>query len=350
VEFVVAVRKVDFGEDRLTPSGAPTTGYDLDDKCTCTTDGSSCKLPDFVLEPVCDGPGGRDNATALLFNKVSNFNKDLKSSKHSERANAGEWSLLFRVRNYNGQADDAEVTVSIHPSPGMHRDPCLIDVPPAWDGSDQWPIDANSFLDPSGSGGSNGGGNGGNGGNGGGGNGGNGGGGGLDCDGPKDTKGYDLDAPRYFDLGAYVANNVLVANLPKTPLALTGQNSYNELLLTAGFITGRLEKQGAQWFMREGVLAGRWHLDDIFLTFGAALNGGTGLCTDHSLYPLLREAICAHIDVAAALAGPTTPCDAVSFGMEFEAEPAKFGLVFESLAMPTTCPPDKDPVLKGCTR
>jgi hypothetical protein len=36
--------------------------------------------------------------------------------------------------------------------------------------------------------------------------------------------------------------------------------------------------------------------------------------------------------------------------MEFEAEPAKFGLVFESLAMPTTCPPDKDPVLKGCTR
>ncbi|MBI4705998.1 MAG: serine/threonine protein kinase [Deltaproteobacteria bacterium] len=50
----------------------------------------------------------------------------------------------------------------------------------------------------------------------------------------------------------------------------------------------------------------------------------------------------------AAPVGPTTPCDALSFGMAFEAAPAKLGRIVEVAAGPAGCPPEVNPASDNC--
>ncbi len=344
-DLIFAMRSLDFGESEVVKKQVGSQqSYDLDGVCTCHPDqaATACKRPAFANEPVCDGPRGEDNATADLFaaaiDLAGPMNTNLSSTTQSADIETGGWSLLIRVRGYNGQADDAKVSVSIHPSPGFNYDVCLDGQTPNWDGDDPWPVDANSFKspNPSGAGGQGGGGEGGS--------------GGVDCSGPKDTQGYDLDAPEFVDEGAYVSNGVLVANLPTAPMVFAGNSSYNQLSLTAGFITGELAQDDGKWFLHKGLLVARWTLKEVFRTISSVVSKGKPLCTDDPLYSLLKPAICGRVDMASKLAGPTTECDSLSFGMGFEAEPAQFGVVFASTATPGACPPETDPVLEGCAR
>jgi hypothetical protein len=145
VDFVVAGRTLDFGEQDL--SNGPQVGYDLDNRCTCQGEGPSCKEPEFATEDHCDGPAGRDNAVAQLFNRLGQFDADFTSANYTERANDGEGTLLVRVRDYNGQANDQQVTVAIFPSPGMDKDPCNTgSTTPQWDGNDLWAVDRSALV------------------------------------------------------------------------------------------------------------------------------------------------------------------------------------------------------------
>ncbi len=340
VEFVVAFRSIDFGEELIETMGSdgrPGLGYDLDGRCTCIEDNeASC-----VASPKdrCDGYGGIDNSISVLFALAATFSENFRSSFHSQNAANGEWSILVRVKDYNGLPNDNQVEVSLFTSSGMNEDPCLAqnnDTVPDWDGSDRWPVMTASLNPLMGAGG------------GGGGTTGSGGGVSYACgDDDEVAKGnYSFDSPKFFDGLAYVNNGVLVASLPEAGLVLDGDGGAIDL--TAGFLTGRLRQDAGAWYLDDGVLAGRWAARDAFLAVSGLGSGGT-LCTDDSLYQTLKQAVCDAQDITSQISGPTAPCDAVSFGMGFNAEPAQLGFVYvPAPSNDPVCPPNTDPANDTC--
>lgn len=324
VEVIVAVRTVDFGEGDLT--SGPLVGFDLDGRCSCADDGPTCMTPEPAKQ-ACDGPQGIDNGIAELFGAAAIFDESFTSTYHATRADAGAWSILVRIRGYNGEANDNQVQVAMFPSGGLDEDPCHDGSPPAWDGSDAWPIMSVSLEGPGGGGGG-------------------GGAGGAACGDPEPA-GYSLENPKYVDDAAYVTNHVLVASLPEAGIALDATGA--GINLVGGFLTGTLEQVGGAWHLTNGTLAGRWPLADLFGAFSDLGSDGDGLCTDDSTYQLIRDAICGKRDITAQISGPTATCDAVSFGMAFQAEPAQLGVIYLTDDGGTSsCPPGTDPKEDTC--
>jgi hypothetical protein len=327
VDFVAAVRSIDFGEGAKDLDAlGPQVGFDLDGRCTCDGEGSSCKLPSGTSEKDhCDGPGGIDNTAAKLFKAAAPFTDNASSADQSKRANEGAWSLLIRIKDYNGKANDAQITASLHPSPGFDHQSCVPrGEPPKWDGSDAWPIDAASLQKGTGPGADGGGG----------------------C--PGGVKGYTFDKPRYVDTQAFVNDNVFVANLPDAELIFSGATGPTAIHLTAGFITGTIEKGASGYRITNGVLTGRWKLNDMFVSLSSLVSNGVGLCTDSTIYQLLKGPVCNAPDILSALRGPTSPCDAVSFAVGFSTEPAKLGVVWIAETMPPICPDETNPANDSC--
>lgn len=358
VDFVVAVRTLDFGEDFDTAEG-PIVGYDLDARCTCLGDEPSCGTVGNEPED-CDGPGGRDNAVARLFDNLSLFEpQSFNSQYHSAQANMGDLGLLFRVMRWNGAANDEDVTLAIYTSPGIDQNPCAPGVTmPAWDGSDVWPVD--SFAVNTGGGGGAPGGAGGMGGAGGlGGAGGSGGAGGGPAGGMGGTggaggcgePGFDVDDPVFVSEFGYVSEGVLVANLPEAGITLGVDNETITLRLLGGFVTARIEESGGGYFLRSAIMTGRWRLADFFGILGTIRTNDEPICKDHPLYGPVKEIVCNYADIHAGVSGSATPCDAMSFGMAFEAEPAQLGVVVapDVGGGGPSCAPDLDPDGDDCS-
>jgi hypothetical protein len=295
-------------------------GYDLDALCSCREDGPSCNPPAYADADTCDGPDGRDNAAAQLWEASSLFLPELASTAMTAEIAAGHFSLLMRVRNYNGAPNDDRVEVAFFASPGRDEDPCLSvpPPPPTWNGNDSWPI-ASTSLEPS-----------------------------MGAGGGCSAPGYDLEAPRHLDEDAYVNGGVLVATLDDLAFFIRNGNGLAEVHLVAATMSGRLEQGVNGWVLEDGVLSGRWPLEELRRAFVALAPAGSSLCTDSSLYKNLRNAVCSYPDIGSMLSGPTTPCDAVSFGLSFRAAPALLGSVLEHVATPSMCPPETDPAADSC--
>jgi hypothetical protein len=120
------------------------------------------------------------------------------------------------------------------------------------------------------------------------------------------------------------------------------------LVLTAGFVTGRLEQVSGAWYLRDGLFTGRWRLTEFFRLLGTITSNNQPICTDTTEYLLAKNAICLFPDIASTLGGPTTPCDSLSFAMKIEAEPAMIGSVLAQDAQSSLCPPDKNPAFDTC--
>jgi hypothetical protein len=323
VEVIVALRSVDFGETDLV--GGPKVGFDLDGRCSCADDGQSCTSSEPAKQS-CDGPMGIDNGIAELFGAAAVFENNFTSSYHANRANAGAWSILVRIRGYNGAANDDQIEVAMFPSGGLDEDPCHDGSPPSWDGSDAWPVMSTALEGPTGGGG--------------------GAGGAVNCGDPG-PPGYSLEQPKYLDAGAYVTNHVMVASLPQAGIVLSSDGA--GIHLVGGFLTGRLEQMDGAWHLRDGTLAGRWPTANLFTTMSQLGSDGQPLCTDDSTYQLIRDAVCGKRDITAQISGPTAPCDAVSFGMAFDAEPAQLGIIYlGDEGVGGGCPEETDPKNDSC--
>jgi hypothetical protein len=344
LDFAAAVRWVDIGEtDDL--SDGPTIGYDLDGRCSCQGQEDVCSRPEFAPDPelLCDGPRAVDNNAARVFAEASTFvdATEISSEAFSSQMLDGDFSVLIRVRDYNGGPDDAQVRVALYPSPGLRLDPCnAAPATPSWDGDDRWPVHATA-LEVEGSGGGGGAG-------GAGGRGGAGGGGGMDCSGSPDPA---LDSPRFFDDNAYVANGTLVASVPKTELTLSGGDRPTKVTIVGGFLTARIENGVNGRALRGGLLVGRWSDEHVLGDVASIISEDDApLCTDDGIYNLVKSGICKYMDIEGAVGGPTAPCDAISFGIAFEAEPAKLGSVHVAQGTPVECEPGTDPADDRCTR
>jgi hypothetical protein len=297
LDLVAAVHSLDLGE----AEGA-VVGLDLDGKCTCDGDGPSCLAPAFAEGDACDGPGGRDNATARVFAFMTALlgEESFSSASLSGRADAGAWSLLFRVREYNGTADDDRVEVDVYPSSGG--------IDPAWNGEDRWPVSETSVA-----------------------------------------PGGTVDDPLYVDTKAYVSGGTLVASLSESSLILGSDDNQMVLDLTAGFVTARVVVRGGALRLEGGTLAARWRLTDVFKTLSTFRDtAGTPVCTDDLLYDTVKDQICGFVDIYSALGTPTDECDSLSLGIGFEAEPAKLGDLQPGPTPGGGCSPETDPLYDSC--
>jgi hypothetical protein len=300
-DFVVAVRSIDLGDGAGDPPG-----FDLDNTCTCFEDaGDTCSTK--LSTPRCDGPGGVDNAASELFQLVvDNIGDGYFGSKHySKAAEAGEWTVLFQISGYNGTPDDPEVHVTLFVSPGLEG------VLANWDGMDAWPV-SDDTLGPSGT----------------------------------------LTDPLYVSDGGYVAGGTLVATLPSVEIRFSGSASTITARLVGGVVTGKLVVEPTGTRIEGGLLAARWTEQDVFAALGSFRGqGGLKLCNDGGfIYGPVKSAVCSARDILTDPVQPaSSPCDALSLGIAFVADPALLGAVVPA-AMPTPgCDdPMQDPANDAC--
>jgi len=181
--------------------------------------------------------------------------------------------------------------------------------PPVWDGNDAWPVPDTS-IEPGGT---------------------------------------TVDQPRFYDKKGYVSNGILVASLPSSGLVLGSETTRLTLGLTAAFVVGRVVPSGSSFELREGLLAARWKLAEVFRTLSEFRDAnGDPLCQGDFLYTTLRDKICSYADIYSALATPTDECDSISLGIGFEAFPAKLGAVVPVPPPSAGCAVDEDPISDTC--
>jgi hypothetical protein len=296
--ITVAIHTVDLGDMGTTP------GYDLDSTCTCYQDaGNSCVGPSSQKSTYCDADGGIDNQAAKLFQLIelplgsANFG----SAFFSEKANDGAWSLLIRISGYNGQPDDPKVDVAFFPTKGFGA-------PPKWDGTDNWPVDSTAVGDGG------------------------------------------LSAPVYTSNGAYVSGGILVATFPTNRITLAGGTEIISVQLSAGVLTGQLSAVGGVYSIKNGVIAARWSSADIFKALSSYRdNNGNPICTTQPTYSIAKGVICNDLDINVDGTQPkSAPCNALSIGIGFTADPAGLGGIADAGAITDGCVPDADPANDHC--
>lgn len=307
VEFVTAIRKVDIDEEDETPR----FGYDLDGKCSCTIDGQSCTKPGYIdpKKVVCDDEHGLDNGTGIALARINAISGGAVTSVLiNEGVTQGSWSLLVRVRGYSGGADDDQIEVALYETPGALA-------PPIWDGSMSWPVSNTS------------------------------------------VNGASVDAPVYVDAKAFVRGGVLRAHFSIIPMLFRAQLVRLPVTITNAIVTAKITDMGmGRYKLAEGLVAGTWTHASMFqalsgLRYGS--NGDDKLCKDDLTYLQVRNMFCSVTDLYdEASAAPGTgggsaaspECNAISFGMRFEAEPALLGAVSPPAPAPAdTCGAGLDP-------
>jgi hypothetical protein len=320
-----AVRTVDLGEASTVED---PVGLDLDRTCTCITEEESCRS-EFSKDNHCDDKNGVDNAGAKLFKSLLAIGAEGAGSVfYSEMAEQGEWGLLLEIADYNGQADDELVTVSLYPSPGMSSsvgagaggaggsggaggNGALFAEAPGWNGQDAWPITSSALKD-----------------------------------------GASISQPIYTDTNAYVANNVLVAEIPELRFRFSGPNSNLSINVRSTTVMGLLEVVGDGLGVRvtKGVMAGYWRIEDVFGGIASLMANGKVLCNDGGLlYTQTKNVLCDFIDIALdPPAEGEVLCNGLSFGMAFETFPAKLGAVVPPEPEPSLCPEGQSPATDVC--
>jgi hypothetical protein len=313
-DFVVAVRSVTFES-----SDSAAVGIDLDRTCTCLGDGPSCVAPPgAAVGAECDLERGRDNAIKALFSilEVSLMESDL-AQFYSDAAENGNWTMLMRVKDYNGEPDDEQVKFMLYIPAGfrtLNPDPAYV---PKWDGADVWPVSRGSLE----------GGQGGAGGSGGG------------------LPALSLEQPIYFDANAFVADGWLVASLPKSELRLAGNSTQITLALSGGGMMARLQKTFGRWLMRDGVIASKILHTDLFEAMSSYRDKqGNPFCRGDTTYAFAKPILCNSLDIyTGADQGPTDECNSISAGLGFEAEQVQFGPVLQVAGIGGGCPAMQDP-------
>ena len=301
IDILLAVRTFDLGLNDGGPP--PLIGYDLDGLCTCP--GAADCVATSGGGSNCDQLEGRDNAGGALLQQFYMLSGGSFFSPDSLNAQiaAGLDTLLVRVRNYNGTANDTQVELSLYISDGTTP---LSDggAPPVpvWNGQDAWIVDSRSVFGASG----------------------------------------PPILPLQYDSAAYVVGGVLVAN-PKdffVPLQLDSSDLM-VLELQAGIVTGNLAQAGGGWTITDGVLDGRLLASNLLSAF-AYINDpdppGGDLCQSSPFYSALKGLVCTGLDITSDPSAPhSQTCDALSLGIGFAAQSAQFGPV-ETVTQTTTCP------------
>ena len=277
-------------------------GFDLDGQCTCPGK-TGCQEPAWAKSEHCDEADGRDNGSGNSFAAINAaFGAVVSSVELSDQAFKGRWSLLVKVSGYNGGDDDDQVEVALYSTPGTAG------VAPKWDGMDAWPVADTSLAD-----------------------------------------GVSLDQPINKDATAYVAGRVLVAHLPAAMVVFQGSGVHLQIDLSSVILSATLEaKDTGAVELVEGTLSGSWKESSLFQSLsGLRVNGGMKLCVGDTYYNSAKKALCNEFDLSST-GTPDAPCDALSFGVGFEASPAVLGAAAPFTALSAGCSTATDPATDTC--
>jgi hypothetical protein len=121
--------------------------------------------------------------------------------------------------------------------------------------------------------------------------------------------------------------------------------------LTAGVLTADLVQLNGQWHLKTGVIAARWALADVFKDIASYRdNNGAPICTSQTVtYTIAKQAICQDADILVDGTQPkSAPCDALSIGLGFTADPAVLGNIVDAGALTDGCPAATDPANDSC--
>lgn len=337
-DFVLAVHTLSL----IPENGEPFPGFDLDGVCTCDTregafegGASSCVLPGKA----CDLDGGLDNVGAQLIKSLA-FAGDVNDAANiTPRIKSGRQTLLLVISKYNGKANDKEVRLGLVPSdgiretdaakrcPGSTEDPLGGHYSSEWCGSDPWSIVTDTALVASGT-----------------------------------TLGF---APTVTGTG-YVADHTLVvklvsgtASLPfsgthldlGSPIGVMKLVPLDESLMPRDPSRPPTDAEKRLWRVEKGTLAGRLPARDLLAAAGSIVTpGGGGHLCRSALFGQLKNTICDDLDIARATNfdfAPNRGCDALSMGVSFTADPAKWSGEFYKEPEPVTecsAGPDDRPV------
>lgn len=285
--FLVALKEIGLSTDPPNP----VTGYDLDNVCTCPAP-EACVSRVAEAGPHCDEPGGRDlNMNKQVFAVISQ-----SPGTSADRLNAnltkGRYGVLAEIREYNGGKNDKSVKVSVFLSSGTSL--TAGDAGPSWDGGDLWDLDPLSLAGDAG-----------------------------------------MPVSQYVDTTAYVADGVLVASkLAGVKLTLGVGSESIDLELAQAVLTAKVVERGGTYALEDGLIVGRWPTKSVLRAMAplAAPGLGVPLCSPlaKGLYDYAKGAICRAADISSNPARDPdrgADCDALSFGMRFLAEPARFGAI-----------------------
>ena len=308
LDLVLAMRSIWFKGD--ADAGHEPVGYDIDRTCSCQGEGDSCQVPSWATGDHCDGPEGRDNAFGKLIDDMAAFSGvgEFGVKEWNERLSNGEWGVLIRVRNYNGEADDDEVELAWYMAEKLWAATVLdggAKAPPKWDGSDAWPVRDMNVI------------------------------------------GGDIDKPASADSKAYVSGGVLVGMLPS---GLFQAAPSMQFILTDPYLTGRLVKGASGWELQEGQVAAVWQMTDVFEQFNYFTVLSQPMCKGggNPFYDGVKQMICRHVDIFHDRGTPTSPCDSLSVGMAFSAQQAKFGPLMPTEVPEKLCDDAHDPATDTC--
>lgn len=294
IEFYNALEVLNFG---TSDAGNPALeGFDLDGVCTCPGVDSCKPFGDSGTQ--CDYEGGVDNALGALVKEFSGASNFFDEGYINSGIAAGVFGALFRVRNYNGQANDTKVELSIYSSNGTKgADTDAGPQLPKFDGTDVWTLDPTSLL-----------------------------GGSVGDAGPVPLVAYDLNA--------YVSNYTLVGNISDMPLAIgaaTGEGLVT-MDLSGAIVVAKLVPVG-NTFKASGFVVGRWETKKLLTAMQVLhdpFDPDAALCGNDAIYQLLKGRICDLEDISGNVLddGKNAPCDALSLGFGFTSTPAAYGDVF----------------------
>lgn len=324
IEVVGAMESLSFGDPHAVAIGLPhysEIGFDLDMTCTGQGEGNSCVLPEWSANvEQTDGVAGRDNALGALVARIQELIPEFGSQTFNNMAEEGEVSILFRLRGYNGLPDDDNVEASLFVAAPF--DSFTEGAKPKWDGTDTWPVASDSLAD-----------------------------------------GHDVERPLYFDPRAYVKDGTFVATLPEVSIRLPngllpGNAGEIMMQLVGAFISGKLVEvdtaAGKSWELQDVHLGGRWPTDNLVKQMSQfpepkPPNYPDPLCMDSPTYGMFRNLLCSYTDIFAGVGGPTSICNAISFGLYLQTRPAQLGDVVQ-VEPPATdrCPPQTDPIQDAC--
>ncbi len=219
----------------------------------------------------------------------------------------GQSTVVIRLRNWNGQANDPVVTVDISSSvfgaPGTSTTPPAVNVNdgtlvgsgdparPAWNGNDWFWVRDDMFV------------------------------------------AGDVNTPRILDDTAYVRNRVLVMRRPdRALLTVVGPTLGLRVQLTGGFAMGEISEDLLT--LENVVFGGRWSKTDLLDTARSV-----EVCPGSDLYGIVSDAIDKIADVRSNPTedGTGVPCNAVSFGVRFDGYRAHFAGLAPSPPLPDPC-------------
>lgn len=297
IEIDMALSYLDFGTGDGGTAPLEVIGYDLDGVCTCP--GNDSCIPFAEAGTQCDEEGGIDDSAGKLLIEFSGPMNFWDQTYINQRIASGEFGAFVRIQNYNGQANDRQVSIALFTSNGTQGAGTDAGYQPAkFDGTDVWTLDPTSLL-----------------------------GGTITDAGPTPIIAYDLNA--------YVSNYTVVGNISDMPLAIgsaTGQGLVT-IELTGAHVIMNLKPFGGGLFQGTGVAQGRWETRKL-LTSLQVLNDpfqpDAALCGADPIYQLLKTRICNFQDITSSVTDDNkgAPCDAVSLSFGFNAVPAHWGSVF----------------------